>query len=145
MTTSAEVVKKLSEMRGAIPLPASMTRRGFLAAAGVSAAAIAAARRIRLAFMIFSPENVFSFFFPRAFGLGNRETVSCRGRWPGPLGVLPGAPCLRGPFLLLPHAVHPTAFTLFFPQVLGCNFGDKKRFLGPPPIGITAYLARSAA
>ncbi|MBM6999996.1 FAD-dependent oxidoreductase [bacterium] len=43
MTTSTEVVKKLSEMRGAIPLPASMTRRGFLAAAGVSAAAIAAA------------------------------------------------------------------------------------------------------
>ena len=38
-----EVVGKLSEMRGAIPLPASMTRRGFLAAAGVSAAAIAAA------------------------------------------------------------------------------------------------------
>lgn len=38
-----QIVDKLSDVRGAIPLPASMTRRGFLAAAGVSAAAIAAA------------------------------------------------------------------------------------------------------
>lgn len=46
MTTKEQVVDKLSQVRGAIPLPASLTRRGFLAAAGVSAAAIAASEAI---------------------------------------------------------------------------------------------------